>query len=161
MAVYFIRAGEDGPVKIGYAKNVVRRMAMLQSANPANLTLIREVDGGRVLECWFHRLFADYRLDGEWFSFNEEMLTRTASQPVFPVVASRRKRVEKPNKLSSYLAAQGLSVSEFASLVGLSGASVSRLKRGLQWPDKDTVRRIELATGGQVTANDFAGMEAA
>ncbi len=63
--------------------------------------------------------------------------------------------------LAQYLKDNGINQVDFGMKIGLSGASVSRLKRGLQWPDKDTVRRIEVATGGQVTANDFAGMEAA
>lgn len=63
--------------------------------------------------------------------------------------------------LGEYLKSEGINQADFGKKIGLSGASVSRLKRGQQWPDKDTVRRIEMATGGQVTANDFAGMEAA
>lgn len=63
--------------------------------------------------------------------------------------------------LAQYLKQNGINQVDFGNKIGLSGASVSRLKRGLQWPDKDTVKRIELATGGLVTANDFAGMEAA
>lgn len=63
--------------------------------------------------------------------------------------------------LAEYLKANGLNQVDFGKKVGLSGASVSRLARGIQWPDKDTVRRIELATGGDVTANDFARVEAA
>ena len=40
MKVYFIQAGENGPVKIGKAKNVERRLSNLQIGNHVQLKVI-------------------------------------------------------------------------------------------------------------------------
>lgn len=74
MTVYFIRAGERGPVKIGYAENARIRLRVLQRANPEPLLLIREIPGERKHEAWLHSHFAMLRIRGEWFRFCERMM---------------------------------------------------------------------------------------
>jgi hypothetical protein len=75
MPVYFIQAGADGLVKIGYAKNVQRRMSHLQVATPQRLRLLRTIEGDRTTEAAAHRHFASQRVAGEWFGFAPEMMT--------------------------------------------------------------------------------------
>lgn len=75
MAVYFIRAGTDGPVKIGVAIDPEARRAELQVGNHLDLTIIRVIDGGRAHEAWLHRQFIHARNGGEWFCFEPRMLT--------------------------------------------------------------------------------------
>lgn len=60
-------------------------------------------------------------------------------------------------KLSSWLRQEGISDAAFgASLTPpVSQATVSRWKSGLRHPRAGSLRRIMLATGGSVTANDF------
>lgn len=67
MSVYFIQAGKDGPIKIGTANGVRRRMANLQSAHYEILELLGIVIGDRDVEREFHERLADSRLRGEWF----------------------------------------------------------------------------------------------
>jgi len=78
-AVYIIRAGDDGPVKIGYVHReeaVVARLNDLQHANHERLTLIRVIPGAmRQTEKWLHRQFSSNRIRGEWFFFDERMMT--------------------------------------------------------------------------------------
>jgi hypothetical protein len=73
--VYFIRAGEDGPIKIGVAVRIAERLAALQTGTAAPLSLIREVPGSFAVEAWFHREFKNLHLSGEWFSFDPRMLS--------------------------------------------------------------------------------------
>lgn len=75
MPVYFIRMGDDGPVKIGYTKDVPARMNALQTASPYPLVLMRQIPGGAAAEHWLHRLFADLRLQREWFQYDPRMAT--------------------------------------------------------------------------------------
>ena len=75
MPVYFIRAGEDGPVKIGLAVNVERRRKTLQTAHSAPLRMIRTIEGGRGTEQWLHQRFAEVWLKGEWFQFHPDMIS--------------------------------------------------------------------------------------
>jgi hypothetical protein len=74
MPVYFIRAGDTGPVKIGWADDVEARRKQLQVSNHALLRIIRTIECGRQAEGWMHEYFAARRLEGEWFQFDTEML---------------------------------------------------------------------------------------
>ncbi|HYF40909.1 MAG TPA: GIY-YIG nuclease family protein [Ramlibacter sp.] len=75
MPVYFIREAPDGPVKIGHATNVARRLSSLQGGNPRRLEVIRVVAGGAHVERWLHKQFDAARIRLEWFSFVPDMLT--------------------------------------------------------------------------------------
>lgn len=74
--VYFIRAGVDGPIKIGRANDMAKRVAMLQSGNHLRLTVLATVQ----LECAvagearYHRQFAEHRFRGEWFAPHPDLL---------------------------------------------------------------------------------------
>jgi len=72
--IYFIRAGVDGPVKIGWSTDIPGRMSALQTGQPFKVNLLRVLDAPRWAEQWLHRNFDGLRLEGEWFSFSEEML---------------------------------------------------------------------------------------
>ena len=74
MTVYFIRAGDVGPVKIGWAADVEERRGDLQTAHYEPLHLLRTIDGVPLVEFWLHERFAANRLRGEWFSFDADML---------------------------------------------------------------------------------------
>jgi hypothetical protein len=44
--IYFIRHGLDGPIKIGRARDVARRLKTLQTASPVPLLLLGVIPGG-------------------------------------------------------------------------------------------------------------------
>ena len=72
--VYFIQCGTTGPVKIGMARDVRKRMATLQTACPFDLRLLAAIDGSADLERELHQRFAEHRLRGEWFLPVPELL---------------------------------------------------------------------------------------
>lgn len=57
--------------------------------------------------------------------------------------------------LLEYLEAEGLTLDDFGARIGRSGATVSRIARGVVQPSWDTMRKIEAATKGKVQPNDF------
>jgi len=65
----------------------------------------------------------------------------------------------RPMKLEKWFARSNLTQAQFAELSGLSQPTVSRLldesKERSVLPTWETIRKIELATGGAVTALDF------
>lgn len=67
--VYFLRAGEAGPIKIGVSTTagVQQRIATLQSGNPEPLRLLKMIPGDTKDEATLHRDLAEYRMSGEWF----------------------------------------------------------------------------------------------
>lgn len=71
--VYFVQAGADGPIKIGTARDLDRRLAQLRGQSPAPLRVLWLMPGGRCLERQMHRRFYASRLHGEWFSPSEDL----------------------------------------------------------------------------------------
>ena len=70
--VYFVQAGPGGPVKIGRAKDVDKRMAGLQTACPYRLQLLGVIECDHVssYEAELHERFAELRIDrSEWFNW--------------------------------------------------------------------------------------------
>ncbi len=70
--VYFIRDGL-GHIKIGKTTDLKKRLDTLQTANPMKLEFwygihFQTLKEAEEVEESFHNLFADYRLQGEWFS---------------------------------------------------------------------------------------------
>jgi hypothetical protein len=72
--VYFVE-DRGGRVKIGYSSDPLSRIMALQTAHATRLSVIRLIDGGRPTEKWLHGRFAHLRVKGEWFDFNEDMMT--------------------------------------------------------------------------------------
>ena len=90
--VYFIATRDRRRVKIGMAGDVHARLSQLQVGCPDKLSLIRVIDGGAPTEAWLHRRFAAKRQSGEWFVFDEAMLTVVPPDEL-PVRAVHRPRL--------------------------------------------------------------------
>ena len=65
--VYFVQAGENGPVKVGVAVDVERRMGELQCANFLPLTLLKTIKGTADHEFRIHCRLLNFCIRGEWF----------------------------------------------------------------------------------------------
>lgn len=70
--IYFIRAGENGPVKIGRSRDPRRRLADLQVSHHETLCLLAVMDGDEAEEWTLHRAFPPVR--GEWCEPTPELL---------------------------------------------------------------------------------------
>ena len=73
--VYFIRAGDDGAIKIGWSQDVEFRKAQLQTGNALPLKTLAVMAGTLELEKALHLRFAHLRLESEWFRGSQELLT--------------------------------------------------------------------------------------
>jgi hypothetical protein len=75
--VYFIRAEDETrawPIKIGWSMNPHARILSLKTGNHCKLNLIFYAPGPPALEETLHKKFAPYRLQGEWFAWNDELV---------------------------------------------------------------------------------------
>ncbi len=77
--VYFILNQDSNAIKIGKAKDLVKRMKSLQTSSPVKLKLIEsvQVEGGeeaQQLEQSLHQQFREIRLAGEWFKAEARLL---------------------------------------------------------------------------------------
>lgn len=65
--VYFV-GGLEGPVKIGFTQQPIKdRLVCIQNGSPVKLHVLATLPAHRQRERVYHRLFAPYRLHGEWF----------------------------------------------------------------------------------------------
>ena len=67
MPVYFIQAGDDGPIKIGWAESVARRRSQLQVQTYLKLSVRAMIDGDQGVEKRLHDRFKRHLIRGEWF----------------------------------------------------------------------------------------------
>lgn len=70
--VYFIAAGQNR-IKIGWARNVRRRLKELQIGSHVRLSLLAAIPGGRQREAELHERFEHLRVRGEWFRADPEL----------------------------------------------------------------------------------------
>ncbi len=71
--VYFIRAGSEGGIKIGFSTQPPRRLASLQTSNHEELKLIGSFRGTTADERELHQRFCHLKIRGEWFEPAEEL----------------------------------------------------------------------------------------
>jgi hypothetical protein len=104
MSVYFVQAGQNGPIKIGYADDVGLRLNKIRSDCPQPITLLLEIEGGLDVEAALHERFDALRFRGEWFWPGKALLTfietmtpepvEEEPQPLEPDYASPRALIE-------------------------------------------------------------------
>ena len=66
--IYFIRRGEDGPIKIGLSGDPLRRLRQLQTACAEGLEILLVIPGGREAERVLHDTCKNLCLGGEWYA---------------------------------------------------------------------------------------------
>ncbi len=68
--VYFIQAGDGGPVKIGWTRVLLRRLGNLQTGNHQKLRVIGWFGGSQADEATVHGYFSPDCIRGEWFDWS-------------------------------------------------------------------------------------------
>jgi DNA-binding XRE family transcriptional regulator len=71
--IYLI-SHENKFLKIGYTKNIHKRLKELQTSSPVKLEVLHLIEGNIHLEKELHQLFCELRTSGEWFYFNYSIL---------------------------------------------------------------------------------------
>ena len=74
MSVYAIQAIDGGPIKIGYSTNPEVRLAQLQGAHHSELVIVYSFDADQSRESWLHDRLAEFRVRGEWYRDDPEIL---------------------------------------------------------------------------------------
>lgn len=72
--IYLIGNKEEKVCKIGYTRNLEtlgKRLSSLRTGNHLKLEIFEIREGTRHLEKAIHFVLSEYRLEGEWFLFNE------------------------------------------------------------------------------------------
>ncbi|WP_051482681.1 GIY-YIG nuclease family protein [Synechocystis sp. PCC 7509] len=77
--VYFVFNLDSNAIKIGFAKDVQKRLAALQTSSPSQLKLLgvirtQSARTAEQLEGTLHQQFAQLHISGEWFKAEETLL---------------------------------------------------------------------------------------
>jgi len=67
--LYFIQEQGTGHIKIGRSVNPSRRLRALQTGNGKKLKLVAVFKGKGDSELFLHEYLKEWRLKGEWFSY--------------------------------------------------------------------------------------------
>jgi hypothetical protein len=78
--IYFILNSKNNTVKIGKTDNLQKRLSQLQTGSDSCLVVILTLPGDVEEEKELHLRFSDHRLNGEWFTFSDEIKQYTNKQ---------------------------------------------------------------------------------
>lgn len=91
--VYFIKSGPR--VKIGFSTDVISRLSNLKVGNPNDTKLLAAIPGTEDTEAYFHKMFASYREQGEWFLIDGLLKTMLKTMPTSVTLPERKARRPK------------------------------------------------------------------
>jgi hypothetical protein len=72
--VYFIENELNKEIKIGVTSNIENRLKQISIMVNAPVTLLKYIDGNEQTEKELHNKFSKYRLHGEWFKPDKELI---------------------------------------------------------------------------------------
>jgi hypothetical protein len=79
-SIYFVQSVSDKCIKIGFTtRSVQKRIAEMQTGHAGKLIELCVLHGTRDLEGQLHNQFKNYRVNGEWFMPNPELLNYISS----------------------------------------------------------------------------------
>lgn len=156
--VYAI-ASDEGAVKIGYARDPVRRLSELNVAHAGRLKLVGVVRGTKADERAAHKLLYAYRVRGEWFRNVGPVAAMVGMMPA-PAPRPARVAIEKMRPspcvaLVDFMAREGLSFDEMGRRLGVSHEAVRKWVSGERTPRRRYMAAIVRLSGGTITPNDF------
>lgn len=73
--VYFVINEKQAICKIGYSVSPAKRLKELQTGCPYPLHIQKTVVGDIEMERLFHKIYKEYRLEGEWFKLEGKLKT--------------------------------------------------------------------------------------
>lgn len=157
MSVYYVRSPASGLVKIGFATDARHRFSKIQTDCPDTLILAAVEDGGEDVEAMRHSEFSALRVRGEWFRDEGDLASHIDALP--GVVAPIR-RIAESGALGAWIAKNGITLGEFAEMVGTTQATISRVCNGVNFPRRDLMLAIVEATDWEVDANALLNVPA-
>lgn len=146
MAVYAIRCGESGPVKLGKADDPQRRLADLQTAHWEVLSIIRTWPGGEEEEKFLHAHFASLRIRGEWFTYDPEMLVIEPNLPPRAQI-NVTATILSPQQVEDLARENGKTMAEVCAEAGIAVSTFWRWKTGRNSPALDVYLALVRAAG--------------
>lgn len=100
--IYFVRAGAEGAIKIGFSSNPDMRIDALRTAVPEDVRVLAVIKGTQGEEQRLHAVFEHAHLRGEWFKPTPDLLAYIAQFPPYDNqrVRARNQRGRKKRLLT-------------------------------------------------------------
>lgn len=89
--IYFVEASPDSPIKVGWASDIAKRVAALQTAHWQELRVVGQVPGDQPAEAEAHYELRPHRLRGEWFEREAALALLERLQSVRPAKGKLRR----------------------------------------------------------------------
>ena len=102
--MYFVQAGENGPVKVGVSCDPYGRLHNLQTSHYEPLTLFGHLPGDEEVERRLHSFFAEDHIRGEWYRPSKSVMvlarasTDVAYADGYPITLPMRIETTGPGK---------------------------------------------------------------
>jgi DNA-binding transcriptional regulator YdaS (Cro superfamily) len=155
----FVYAIENSDaVKIGWAKDPVRRLSELNVGSPSQHILIGYKAATKFDERRIHSACAEHRIRGEWFSKRGEVIAFIKGLQKYepnPVRETGKNAAICVGALSQFLTSSAITEQAFASKIGVTQQAVNSWIRGIRTPRLAQMQKIYEATNGAVSPNDF------
>lgn len=126
MTIYFVQAGEGGPIKIGQSEKPEKRIRELAIGVPHQLLPLGILDGGSGDEADLHVQFAAAHVMGEWFSPVPEILDfiKEKAKPFPRHLKGKRSNVRRRDVRSLYVPIDSRIYDDFAAVIETESGSV-------------------------------------
>lgn len=111
----------DNFVKIGVSNDPKKRAGKVSADCPHGVRLLGYVEGGYELETFLHGQFAQYRVKGEWFSYEGPIVKWAESLP-------DRSKIVPADTLNEFFKANRGMQTKLADLLGLRPSTISQWK---------------------------------
>jgi len=142
--VYAIE-GDNGLIKIGFTRNLARRLTKMRSDN-ASLRPLAYIEATQAQEAELHGLLMASREKGEWFRPSALVMHAVEMMKPWPEAPRRRARYSS-RPLSQFRQQRELSLCEGAALLCVTPAMWSRWETGARPIPAHRVLDIEKLTG--------------
>jgi hypothetical protein len=151
MPVYVVRAGEDGPIKIGHSIYPHARIRDIQISHWEILKLLALFEGSPYTERDLHQHFASRHIRGEWFAFSVFADLRALGLPELPIIEPECGSCA----LDGWLRERRIGRRDFAFDLGIPTQTLNRWISGAAVPSDHFLAAIGKETKGAITAADF------
>lgn len=147
--VYFVQAGPDGPIKIGFTASLPkRRLNELVTASPFALRILGYVQGTINFERRLHARLKVHRTKGEWFAPHSEVLEAVRETLArSPQVSVPDGGYQRLSPLRDYRRRRKISAQKLADMLDVTRVTVSRWEIGMRLIDVEHLPRVVAATG--------------
>jgi DNA-binding XRE family transcriptional regulator len=153
--VYFMQAGDIGPIKIGFTKSDPRRrLVKLQSDCHEDVRLLGAVYGTLQRERQFHQELSDYKTRGEWFAPHPNVVAAIKSAldagPTFVIpdaVSTAKGHAKYDHPLCLWRAENMKTLRDLGSAAGISIITLSQIESGKKKPGLNIIADLCRATG--------------